>query len=80
LFFFFFQAEDGIRDIGVTGVQTLCSSDLVCQGHSKFEFIINGVRLFTQIVSCYIDKTKAYFIGFAAGDVVRTFLLSATCG
>src|SRR3712207_7430589 len=26
---FFFQAEDGIRDIGVTGVQTVCSSDLV---------------------------------------------------
>ena len=22
IFFFFFQAEDGIRDIGVTGVQT----------------------------------------------------------
>src|SRR5205085_9777529 len=28
-FFFFFQAEDGIRDLTVTGVQTLCSSDLV---------------------------------------------------
>jgi len=27
--FFFFQAEDGIRDIGVTGVQDVCSSDLV---------------------------------------------------
>src|SRR2546430_13538196 len=27
-FFFFFQAEDGIRDLTVTGVQTLCSSDL----------------------------------------------------
>src|SRR6478609_6896567 len=27
--FFFFQAEDGIRDKLVTGVQTLCSSDLV---------------------------------------------------
>src|SRR5438874_13747873 len=26
--FFFFQAEDGIRDLYVTGVQTLCSSDL----------------------------------------------------
>src|SRR3712207_7953378 len=30
LFFFFFQAEDGIRDIGVTGVQTcalpICSA------------------------------------------------------
>src|SRR5260221_2241869 len=28
LFFFFFQAEDGIRDHCVTGVQTWCSSDL----------------------------------------------------
>src|SRR3712207_4266933 len=28
-FFFFFQAEDGIRDIGVTGVQDVCSSDLI---------------------------------------------------
>src|SRR3712207_2603738 len=26
--FFFFQAEDGVRGIGVTGVQTWCSSDL----------------------------------------------------
>ena len=26
--FFFFQAEDGIRDYKVTGVQTVCSSDL----------------------------------------------------
>src|SRR3712207_8533489 len=25
---FFFQAEDGIRDICVTGVQNVCSSDL----------------------------------------------------
>src|SRR2546430_6633308 len=25
---FFFQAEDGIRDLTVTGVQTVCSSDL----------------------------------------------------
>src|SRR5215203_778140 len=28
LFFFFFQAEDGIRDIGVTGVQT-CALDFL---------------------------------------------------
>src|SRR5204862_1035538 len=26
---FFFQAEDGIRDLYVTGVQTCCSSDLL---------------------------------------------------
>src|SRR3712207_6876224 len=29
-FFFFFQAEDGIRDIGVTGVQT-CALPICCQ-------------------------------------------------
>src|SRR3712207_6382018 len=28
IIFFFFQAEDGIRDIGVTGSSDVCSSDL----------------------------------------------------
>src|SRR3712207_8536084 len=28
--YFFFQAEDGIRDIGVTGVQTCALPDLIC--------------------------------------------------
>src|SRR3712207_8864573 len=28
-YFFFFQAEDGIRDIGVTGVQTCALPDLL---------------------------------------------------
>src|SRR3712207_7000204 len=32
LMVFFFQAEDGIRDIGVTGVQTCGSSDLLLLG------------------------------------------------
>src|SRR5256884_1619658 len=27
-YFFFFQAEDGIRDVAVTGVPDVCSSDL----------------------------------------------------
>src|SRR3712207_7424371 len=35
LFFFFFQAEDGIRDIGVTGVQT-CA--LPISGATRTEF------------------------------------------
>src|SRR3712207_9389395 len=30
MFFFFFQAEDGIRDIGVTGVQT-CALPIYCE-------------------------------------------------
>src|SRR3712207_7011331 len=33
LFFFFFQAEDGIRDIGVTGVQT-CALPISVPGPS----------------------------------------------
>src|SRR5256884_2615194 len=32
LLFFFFQAEEGIRDVAVTGVQTWCSSDLTLVG------------------------------------------------
>src|SRR4030042_3906136 len=31
-FFFFFQEEDGIRDVAVTGVQTCASSDLTLGG------------------------------------------------
>src|SRR2546429_4601155 len=30
--FFFFQAEDGIRDVAVTGVQT-CALPISCSGH-----------------------------------------------
>src|SRR3712207_7873194 len=52
LFFFFFQAEDGIRDIGVTGVQTcalpICTSndeviDLLQGGQGVFGIAIGGV-------------------------------------
>ena len=38
IYFFFFQAEDGIRDIGVTGVQTcalpICLQDSAQRPHS----------------------------------------------
>src|SRR3712207_8714895 len=38
--FFFFQAEDGIRDIGVTGVQTcalpICVASIVPQSNTVF--------------------------------------------
>src|SRR5476651_2589079 len=35
LFFFFFQAEDGIRDIGVTGVQT-CALPISLERNCRF--------------------------------------------
>src|SRR3712207_7680274 len=34
MFFFFFQAEDGIRDIGVTGVQT-CALPISGRGEKR---------------------------------------------
>ena len=37
--FFFFQAEDGIRDIGVTGVQTCALPILIiCQVRKQFDW------------------------------------------
>src|SRR5258707_11207469 len=38
LFFFFFQAEDGIRDIGVTGVQT-CALPIYVLAADLAEFV-----------------------------------------
>src|SRR3712207_7748461 len=45
-FFFFFQAEDGIRDIGVTGVQTcaLPISGALLEGHHLVEDLLRRLR------------------------------------
>src|SRR3712207_9013736 len=49
--FFFFQAEDGIRDIGVTGVQT-CALPISAFRHTQYveagERVIVGVNRFTE--------------------------------
>src|SRR5258707_2681508 len=41
IFCFFFQAEDGIRDIGVTGVQT-CALP-ICTNWAQFSRLTGGV-------------------------------------
>src|SRR5438445_9663065 len=46
-FFFFFQAEDGIRDIGVTGVQT-CALP-ICSSH-RYRPSSIGLRAMTALV------------------------------
>src|SRR5438445_6517862 len=43
LIFFFFQAEDGIRDIGVTGVQTCALPISVCSS-----LVSNGLSIFSR--------------------------------
>src|SRR3712207_8559588 len=50
LCFFFFQAEDGIRDIGVTGVQT-CALPI-----SRRQRI--GRRLSAEDVACAADRVE----------------------
>src|SRR6266498_3356972 len=50
MFFFFFQAEDGIRDADVTGVQT-CALPI-------FADLIEGT--FDAIVDASIQQMKAY--------------------
>src|SRR2546430_10986365 len=42
IFFFFFQAEDGIRDLTVTGVQT-CALPICCRAQRK-DLAIRGIH------------------------------------
>src|SRR3712207_2425339 len=44
MFFFFFQAEDGIRDIGVTGVQT-CALPISVWSGGSFVYVPPGVHV-----------------------------------
>src|SRR3712207_1202512 len=47
-FFFFFQAEDGIRDIGVTGVQT-CALPISLRQALVLSFATSGVTLLLAV-------------------------------
>src|SRR3712207_8364138 len=53
VFFFFFQAEDGIRDIGVTGVQTCALPILLTPprwlGWGNYSEMISDERLHNSI-------------------------------
>src|SRR5947209_16367365 len=70
LFFFFFQAEDGIRDIGVTGVQTcalpilgrLCESKKLRQGLGRHVGMHDqGDRKSTRLNSSHANISYAVF-------------------
>src|SRR2546430_10309681 len=61
-FFFFFQAEDGIRDLTVTWSSDVCSSDLIpC---STTPLAVAGGRSFSSLAggwgeSCALQKSDA---------------------
>src|SRR3712207_6977843 len=54
-YFFFFQAEDGIRDIGVTGVQTCALPILALHEHA--------VRFATAHVEAPVFNWEEFFLG-----------------
>src|SRR2546422_5100558 len=54
LFFFFFQAEDGIRDVAVTGVQT-CALPISADDEARYRDLVAGGAV---SASAY-DKAKA---------------------
>src|SRR5258707_11804525 len=56
-FFFFFQAEDGIRDIGVTGVQTCALPISVYSGAGQFD---GAHRSFVLQPNGQIDQAEGY--------------------
>src|SRR5690554_7658255 len=59
--FFFFQAEDGIRDADVTGVSDVCSSDLY--GQYGIDEMLNqrGMQYIpTDIKTDWAEKSKIY--------------------
>src|SRR5947209_13745154 len=57
-FFFFFQAEDGIRDIGVTGVQTcalpiyLVLNRFLTGAPGKFEAAKGNPKMCATLIAC----------------------------
>src|SRR2546430_3892167 len=74
-FVFFFQAEDGIRDLTVTGVQT-CALPI-----SKKKILIceDVKRFFPSVGAIYIEQVWRDCLGFAP-DVARLLTKLTTKG
>src|SRR3712207_9134992 len=66
IFFFFFQAEDGIRDIGVTGVQT-CALPISARVHAEYAAFLN------QYTEDVIAEAREFL-----GDAVRAAYTSTS--
>src|SRR5688572_31955360 len=55
LFFFFFQAEDGIRDLTVTGVQT-CALPICTLDALTVDAVVEGALEAGQVVGGDVDQ------------------------
>src|SRR5437762_8730216 len=61
MFFFFFQAEDGIRDTSVTGVQT-CALPI---SHAVHHVVQAALENLLRLLECRLDNV-VYRMGFAS--------------
>src|SRR2546426_2923140 len=69
LFYFFFQAEDGIRDYKVTGSSDVCSSDLI-YGGTKWKDVVTSQELEEKAVRFhYRDGSRTTPELFPLGDL-----------
>src|SRR5215216_5237164 len=72
VFFFFFQAEDGIRDDLVTGVQTcalpICGADLVMAGGSNVIIADDGVSGTVVRIATRVVERDGVRLTVAAGE------------
>src|SRR3989442_2297723 len=71
MFFFFFQAEDGIRDADVTGVQT-CALPISERGKEDLLAVLAQVDALTdQVQLVYVQQKEALGLGHAVGCAHR---------
>src|SRR2546429_6768744 len=68
--FFFFQAEDGIRDVAVTGVQTCALPISFIDGNKRIAFTATDVFLGRN--GFYIDVSGLEGEEFVAGSMNRS--------
>src|SRR5206468_11818290 len=71
LFFFFFQAEDGIRDLIVTGVQT-CALPIWKNGENRFDGRRNA--------TCTVEPDRAHERKHRSKSFVRTIRFDRASG
>src|SRR3712207_7102210 len=75
-FFFFFQAEDGIRDIGVTGVQT-CALPISLGEMAEMALSLRAHQGVEREQGSYAELTRR--LGRDGVAVPRTLCLEAGC-